>query len=126
MNRLIRNLGMASLGLLALALLGGFPGPAAAAGIGLRNDLNVRVVVQGASVVNNVVRRGQPLVIDPGKTLWDTNLPMGKREIIVYAVQPNRILCRKVIDFQNQDMMLHIVTVPPGRVDIISKKSADK
>jgi len=118
MDRLIRNLGMAGLGLFALALLGGFPARAAAAGIGFRNDLNVKVVVQGASVVNNVVRRGQPLVIDPGNTLWDTNLPVGDRQIIIYGAQPNRILARPVISFQGRDRMMYIIPAASGRVTL--------
>jgi hypothetical protein len=118
MNRLVRNLSTACLGLCAFGLLGGLPTPARAAGIGLQNNLNIRVVVQGESLVNSVVRRGQPLVIDPGKVLWDTNLPAGPRVIMIYGGQPARILHREVVPFQNQDMMLYIVPAGPGRVRI--------
>jgi len=120
MNRLFRNLG--GLGLLALGLLGGLPTTVLAAGIGFRNDLNVRVVVQGASSVNNVVRRGQPLVINPGKTLWDTNLPTGDREIIIYGAQPNRILYRTIVPFQGRDLMLYVVPAAPGGVRITDRE----
>jgi hypothetical protein len=114
MNRHYRNWATACL---ALALLGGLPARAAAAGIGFQNGLNVRVVVQGSSVVNNVVRRGQPLVLPPGKILWDTNLPPGDREIAIYDAQmPARILYRAVIPFQGQDLMLYILPAGPGRV----------
>ena len=117
MNRLHRNLGTACVGLCALALLGGLATPAGAAGIGFRNDLNIRIVVQGASNVNNVVRRGQPLVIEPGKTLWDTNLPSGPREIVIYSTLPNRPpLLRVVVPFQGEDMRLYVVPTPTGRV----------
>jgi hypothetical protein len=116
MNRLFRNLGTAGLGLCALGLLGGLPAPAAAEGIGFRNDLNVRIIVQGASKVDNVVRRGLPLQIDPGKTLWDTNLPMGEREIVIYGAQGNRLLFRMIVPFQGQDVMLYVVPAGPGRV----------
>lgn len=108
MTRLFHNLSRACLGLVALGLLGGLPSLAEAAGIGFRNDLNIRVIVQGASSVNNVVRRGQPLIIEPGKTLWDTNLPEGNREVIIYAGQPNRILHRSVVPFHGRDMTLTI------------------
>jgi hypothetical protein len=119
MIRLHHLLGTALLGLCALGVLGGLPAAANAAGIGFRNDLNVRVIVQGASYLNNVVRRGQPLVIDPGKTLWDTNLPVGDRVIIIYSAQlPNRILHREVVPFQGQDLMLYVQPAMGGRVRI--------
>jgi hypothetical protein len=111
------------LAVLVLGLMGGLPNLAEAAGIGFRNDLNSRVIVQGASVVNNVVRRGQALQIDPGKTLWDTNLPDGNREVIIYAGQPSRILHRSIVPFQGRDITLYIIMDRTGRVRLSDKSS---
>jgi hypothetical protein len=124
MNRLSRLLGTACVGLLALGLLGGFPTAARAAGIALRNNLNIPVVVQGASRVNNVLRRGLPKTIAPGKLEWDTDLLPVDREIVVYdARMPNRVLFRTVIRFQGQDMHLFINPAGPGRVTISERPS---
>jgi hypothetical protein len=67
------------------------PGP----GIGFRNDLQVPVIVQGVSLVNNMQRRGQPLVVRPGKTVWDNNLPTGMRFYTIYDANGQRILLRE-------------------------------
>ncbi len=48
-----------------------------AAGVGFRNDLKVPVIVQGVSLINKMQRRGQPFIVQPGKTVWDSNLPLG-------------------------------------------------
>jgi hypothetical protein len=121
MNRLPRLLGTACLSLVALGLLGGFPTTAQAAGIGFRNNLKIPVVVQGASRVNNVLRRGLPRTVLPGNAMWvwDTDLPPGDREIVVYDAQmPNRVLYRTVVRFQGQDMRLFINPAGPGGVTI--------
>ncbi len=123
MTRLYHKLSKASPSLLVLAVLGGIPVIAHAAGIAFRNDLNVRVMVQGASSINNVARRGPLLVIDPGKTQWDTNLPSGNREVIIYGGQPTRILYRGVVPFMGQDMTLSISMDRMNRIQLTEKKS---
>jgi hypothetical protein len=123
MCRLFHTPRKACLALLVLGVLGGIAAPAQAAGIAFRNDLNVRVMVQGASSVNNVARRGPLLVIDPGKTLWDSNVPTGNREIIVYSGQPTRILCRTVVPFMGQNITMSINVDRMGRMQITEKKS---
>jgi hypothetical protein len=123
MSRLFHNLSAARLGLLVLGLLGGLPTLVEAAGIGFRNDLSVRVMIQGASLVNNVLRKGPALVIDPGKTVWDTNVPSGNREVIIYGGQPIRILERTTIPFQGRDMTFSIVMDRTGQVRVVEKKS---
>jgi hypothetical protein len=120
MTRLYHNLSKACLSLLVLAVLGGL---ADAAGIAFRNDLNFRVMVQGASSVNNVARRGPLLVIEAGKTQWDTNLPTGNREVIIYGGQPTSILYRAVVPFKGQDMTLSINLDRMGRIQLSEKKS---
>jgi hypothetical protein len=91
---------LSSLALAALILLGLFspyqqaqgqnPGP----GIGFRNDLKIPVIVRGVSIVNNMQKGGQPILVNPGKTVWDNNLPAGFRNYTVYDANQQRILIR--------------------------------
>ena len=69
-------------------------GQTAGPGIGFRNDLKVPVIVQGVSLVGNMQRRGQPFVVNPGKKVWDNNLPMGMRYYTIYEANQQRILLR--------------------------------
>src|SRR5262245_50922953 len=62
------------------------------ASVGFRNDLKVPVIVQGVSLVNNMPKRGQPILVNPGKTGWDNNLPQGFRIFTVYDYNAGRIL----------------------------------
>lgn len=75
-------------------------------GIGFRNELKVPVLVEGASVVNGMLRRGQPIRIAPGQMAWDCNLSPGLRYLTIYdANQPTRILYRDPpIPFQGKDL----------------------
>jgi hypothetical protein len=117
MNRQRGTLRKACLGLLALAVLGAFPAAASADGLGFRNDLTIPIIVQGESVVSNVLRRGQPLVISPGKVAWDTNLKPCDRWISVYdARMPSRVLLRRyLIRFPGGDVPYAVMplAVPP-------------
>ena len=73
------------------------PGPAqgATGSASFRNDLKVPVIIQGISQVNGVLKRGQPLVVAPGKTTGDFNVPVGVRAYSVYdANQPTRVLVK--------------------------------
>ena len=65
--------------------------------VGFRNDLKTPVIIQGVSQVNGQLRRGQPLVVAPGRTAIDAALPIGMRVYTVYdANQPGRVLARDV------------------------------
>jgi hypothetical protein len=125
MYRHLRTLRKATLGLLALAALGAMPGTAAAGSIGFRNDLNIPIVVQGESVIDGVLRRGQALLIAPRKCAYDTNVKPGNRQVTVYdANNTNRILLRVVIPYDGSDVNFQVVLVPgpprmPPRVQII-------
>src|SRR5438270_12213281 len=80
--------------------IGQTPGP----GVGFRNDLKVPVIIQGVSLVNNMQRRGQPFLVQPGKTVWDNSLPMGVRSYTIYEASQQRILLRaQVIRIQSVD-----------------------
>jgi hypothetical protein len=110
MRCLASNLALAALVLLGLSLprsetQGQMPGP----GIGFRNDLKTPVIVQGVSLVNNMQRRGQPFLVQPGKTVWDNNLPMGMRYYTIYDANQQRILLRdRNVPVQNKDQFFVI------------------
>jgi hypothetical protein len=82
------------------------------AGVGFRNDTKVAVIVQGWTVVNNMPRRGQALLINPGKTVWDNNLPSGTRYFSIYdASQPTRVYLRdSPVSVRNADQFFGIRT----------------
>ena len=83
-------------------------------GIGFRNDLNTPVLVEGASVVNGMLRRGQPIRIAPGQMCWDCNVNPGLRYVTIYdANQPTRILYRDPpIPFQGRDLLYGVKPMP--------------
>jgi len=67
------------------------------ASINFRNDLNAPVIIQGTAVAGGMIRRGQPILVAPGKTGGDFNVPAGARFYTVYdANQPTRVLARDV------------------------------
>jgi len=112
-----RKLAKMILGLVGLLVAGA--APAWAGGVGCRNDLKTPVIVQGASIVNGMIRRGPPILIQPGKTGWDNKLPAGIRYVTIYdANQPNRILIRDVrVPFQGLDLM-YTIQVSGGKVTL--------
>lgn len=83
-------------------------------GIGFRNELNMPVLVEGASLVNGTLRRGQPIRIAPGQMAWDCNLSPGLRYVTIYdANQPTRILYRDPpIPFQGRDILYGVKPMP--------------
>lgn len=84
--------------------------PAPVASITFRNDLNTPVIVQGTSIFGGMIRRGQPVLVAPGKTGGDFNVPTGARWYTVYdANQPTRLLAKDVR-----------FDVPPGSNSLIS------
>ncbi len=103
-----------SLTAIALILLGFFiprqeaagqvPGP----GIGFRNDLKAPVIVQGVSVINKVQRRGQAFRVEPGKTVWDSNLPLGIRYYTVYDANTRILLPNQAVPVVGKDQFFSI------------------
>jgi len=92
------------------------------AGIGFRNDLRPiqPVIVQGASVAGDMVRRGQPLLIFPGRISWDNRLDPGVRVITIHdATQPTRILQRQAVPFVGQDLFYSIQYDKLGNIVLI-------
>jgi hypothetical protein len=135
MKRLIPTLLIAAASLLALGAFGanraaaqkGEPLPIS---ISFRNDTKTTVLLQGASVVKGVQRRGQPILIREGKSAFDNNVPVGIRLItIVDANQPSRVLYRDSIPVPpGRDIALVIRPMPnnPNRVilDLWTKPTA--
>src|SRR5262249_7397049 len=104
MNHLLRRCGSAALSLLPLLAL---PPAAKAAGIAFRNDLPAPVIVQVASITNNVVRRGRPTLVLPSRITLERLIPPGKVLVLVYdANQPGRILYQETILFLGKDLFL--------------------
>lgn len=89
----MRRLCRLAAGVLGLLAAVSYAVAAEAAGITYRNDIRVPVVVQGASVVNNVVRRGKPHLLYPGETAFDPIVLPGAKRITIYDPRPpNRVL----------------------------------
>jgi hypothetical protein len=123
MKRSVQLLSLAAAGIVALLVLGvsapaQTPGPGQGPGnrqpkgptpqpksiptvaMAFRNDLDKPIVVQGHSIVGGIVRRGQPILIAPGKVGFDNNVPAGPGVLRVVSVfdgsQPSRVLVRNV------------------------------
>ena len=119
MNPLTRWLRKAGLTLVVLPLL---TVPATAAGIGFKSLVGIPIIVQGASKDENTntLRRGQPVVIMPGKMGWDLNLKPGFRIITIYdGRQPNRILFQGPIPFQGLDRLFIVRPVPRNPFQVL-------
>src|SRR5262245_42829035 len=127
MNRHLGKLRKLGAGLLALAVLGALPAAADAASIGFYNALQYPIIVQGECTVNGTLRRGQLLLIAPGKLAWDTNLKEGPRTITIYERRTNRVLFRQVIPFDGNDVTFRVIPAPgpprtPFPVQIVPMK----
>jgi hypothetical protein len=83
--------------------------------VGFRNELRTPIIVQGLTVVNGMQKRGQAIVILPGKAGFDYNVPVGPRFYIVCdANQPNLVWLRNVpIAVMGQDINFAIRGVAP-------------
>lgn len=95
---------------LLAALLLAVAGPAAeAAWLGFRNETPVPIVVQGASVVGNAVRRGRPHLLYPGEVAWDSVSIPGEKVLTIHlAKQPALILLRETVPFKGSDLFFAI------------------
>jgi hypothetical protein len=106
-------------GILALVLMLGSAPAAPAFGILFQNDLPMPVLVQGATQLRGMLRRGQPILILPGRKGIDLGVPLGLRQITIYdANQPNRILHRETILFQGQELRFRIQQSPAGGIQL--------
>jgi hypothetical protein len=97
MNRHSQGWSIAGLGLLTVVSWGFLPSSAAAAWRGFSNDTGMAVYVQGAVVVNNVVRKGRPVLLQNGQPIWDVIQP-GVTTIYVFdARRPTLMLFSGVL-----------------------------
>jgi hypothetical protein len=105
MMRHLRGWNAGSLLVAVVVLLGVLPAAAEAAWLGFRNDTNGTIVVQGASIVNNLPRWGKPYRLLPGEVYWENILVQGNKLIAVYNVnQPNRPLHQEIIQCAGSDL----------------------
>ncbi len=74
--------------------------------------------MQGVSLINNMQRRGQPFLVNPGKTVWDNNVPMGIRYYTIYdANQSSRILLQnQSVRVQNMDQFFGLRPIVGGQM----------
>ena len=82
---------------MAFCLTAALAAPAAAQGVPagsvrFRNDLTIPIIVQGVSKVGPLVKRGQPMVIAPGKSVTEFNVPAGMRVYNVYDANQQRVV----------------------------------
>jgi hypothetical protein len=104
------NAGSVLLAVIGLAAIA--PG-ADAAWLGFRNDTNGTLVVQGASLVNNLPRWGKPNRLLPGEVYWENILVPGNKLIAVFDInQPNRPLHREILQCAGSDLFYSIQILP--------------
>jgi hypothetical protein len=78
--------------------------------IGFHNDTKIPVIVQGMSIVNNVVRQGRRHTLLPGAICFERIVAPGtKIFIVVDARQPTRVLFKGPINFAGSDQFFSIV-----------------
>jgi hypothetical protein len=110
--------------LVALGVLAVLPLGARAEGICLHNKLQRAVFAQGASQVRNVIIKGQPVLIKPGLSGWDARLAAGKRRIMLFDAQTNRMIFWRDIDFMGDDLHFTIELDPQrGNIILTPKKN---
>jgi hypothetical protein len=110
-----RSFGIAA-GVLALLACGAAPPRNEPPWLGYRNETRATLVVQGATVVNNVIRRGKPRVVYAGDVCWDQVSPGSKILTIYDARQPNRILYQAAVNVGNADQFFSIQVDAPTKV----------
>ena len=89
--------------------------------IGFRNDTKNAIVVQGFTLVKGIERRGQPVLLPPNRSNFDTNVPPGIRVYSVYdANQPANILLRDFpIQVKGNDLLFVIKSQGPNKVQFV-------
>jgi hypothetical protein len=93
---------------------------AQAAGMGFKSNVPIPVIVQGATNVGNMLRRGAPVVIPPGKVGWDLNLKPGVRIVTIYdGRMPTRVLYQGPFLFQGRDVIFSINRHPRNPFQVI-------
>jgi hypothetical protein len=111
------HIGLGGWGLLAALLLVGSTSAASAETLVFRNDCNVPIVVQAASVSRGIFVRGRPHLLRPGDESPGIVLP-GEKVITIYDGEvPNRLLFQKALPASSLDWKFRILPdVPFPRV----------
>jgi hypothetical protein len=83
--------------------------------VAFRNEMKTPVIVQGYTFVGKMPKRGMAIVVPPGKTLLDINVPVGIRVYTVYdANMPSVVLIKDFpVPIKGMDLSLVIRGVPP-------------
>jgi hypothetical protein len=93
------------------------PGGGGGVAVAFRNELNTPVIVQGVSLINGMKKAGQAMIILPGKTGAENNIPMGSVRFytVVDANQPARIkhILDAPVNIGAQDLNLRIRGMAP-------------
>jgi hypothetical protein len=77
--------------------------------LGLRNDTNGPIIVQGVSIINRVPRQGPRHVLLPGQESWDVMIAPGNKMIIISdAKQPTRTLLQQTVNYAGKDLFYSI------------------
>jgi hypothetical protein len=117
MIRHLRTCGLARLGLAAVAVLALVAGEGRAETLLFKNNTPVPVVIQGACVVQGVVRRDKPILLRPGD-LAKIALP-GPKIISLYDPSaPNRLLFQGAQPASNEDLAF-LIQFDPKQIKFI-------
>lgn len=114
--------------LFIFALLGvtgeGFAqGMAMGVSVGFHNETKQSILIQGVTMVNGKPKQGQPLLVTPGKTGFDANVPPGIRIITIYdSAKTKMILLQTPVQVQNRDIVLAVRVGPNGQLFLAPKK----
>jgi hypothetical protein len=125
-SRLLHNPGKVLGSVLAVGLLAALPLRARAEGIAFHNQLPVGIIVQGSSVVGNMLRNGAPFAVNSGRVGWDLRLPPGVRHISIYDANTRRQLHFERIPFNGQDIHLLVQPGPGGTLRLVPSKAPDQ
>jgi hypothetical protein len=122
MNRLLCSFGTAKWMVLTILVGGMLPSSLEAAWLGFRNDLKFPIVVQGTTIINNVVRRDKPQVLYPGEVSWDPILRPGSKVIMIYdAKRTARPLFQENVTIKD-DLFLSVQGDAVGKIQLVPTK----
>jgi hypothetical protein len=86
--------------------------------VGFKNESKMAVVVQGWTMINGMKKAGQAILIMPGMTQGEINIPAGVRYYSVYdAKMPNKVYISEIpVPVGMNDIGLSIRATPKGLV----------
>jgi hypothetical protein len=93
-----------------------------AGSVTFRNDLTIPIIVQGVSRVGPMAKRGAPMVIAPGKSITEFNVPAGMRVYQIYdgnQPQTNLVRDKQVGVFPGRPMALVVKQLPNMQIVVV-------